>query len=134
MTGYTDPFSRNYMIGFKYLDALAESANAKYPPHNIVETGEDTAIIELAVAGIRKEQLSVTQDDNRVVIEHDPLHDDDPNRNVVYQGISQRAFRKEFVLGEHNNVERVEYVDGILSVYIRQEIPEELKPKKFNIN
>ena len=46
------------------MDNPGGRAETKYPPYNIVKTGDDTFTIELAVAGFSKENLDVEIKEN----------------------------------------------------------------------
>src|SRR5690349_23424557 len=67
-----DPFWRT-SIGFDRLfDLMDESLRFEpedhYPPCNIVRTGENTYRISLAVAGFKPEQVSVTINQNQLIV------------------------------------------------------------------
>ena len=65
-----------------------------------------------------------------------PPHNVDLNgdKEYIHKGIATRKFDKKFTLGEFIEVQEVALVDGILSVYLEKNIPEEKKPKNFSIN
>jgi molecular chaperone IbpA len=54
--------------------------------------------------------------------------------NYVYKGIGTRSFEKTFALSKDTKVTNAEYADGILSVFVHYEIPEEKKPKQIPIH
>ena len=65
-------FSSPHLLGFDHiervLDRVAKSAGEGYPPYNIEQTGEHRLRITLAVAGFAEEELTVSTEDNQLVI------------------------------------------------------------------
>ena len=53
--------------------------------------------------------------------------------NYIHQGIAQRGFSKMFRLAEHMKVDDARFVDGILTIALRREIPEADRPQKITI-
>jgi molecular chaperone IbpA len=51
----------------------------------------------------------------------------------VYKGIGNRAFTREFKLAEHMNVSHADLKNGVLSIDLELDIPEELKPKRISL-
>jgi molecular chaperone IbpA len=72
MTGVTSLFPRSSFVGFDHLfnelDHVARHANDHYPPHNILKTGETDYLIELAVAGFSREELSIEVKDRTLTV------------------------------------------------------------------
>ena len=67
-----DPFWRS-SIGFdRILDPMDESLRYRpennYPPYNIARAGENTYRISLAVAGFKPDQITVTLQQNTLVV------------------------------------------------------------------
>lgn len=107
----------------------------KYPPYNIIQQGPNY-FLELAVAGFRKKELSVTVDKDILTITGQQV-DDNPDVETavvdyLHRGISTRAFTRTFKLGEHVEVTDVTYEDGILKVSMNKNEPEP-DIRKFDI-
>jgi molecular chaperone IbpA len=121
------------------LDSLKSIADAKpsYPPYNIIRDKSlgDRWEIDIAVAGFRKDELEVSVEDRTLIVRTDPSKDfAGPDiREVIHQGIAQRNFELKFALAEYIQVTKVELKDGLLSVILEQELPEEKKPKIIDI-
>ncbi len=133
-----DAFNRA-LIGFDQLfDQLerryANSVSNNYPPHNIIKTGEHSYEIEIAVTGFEKNEISVTVEDNVLVIKGQ-YSETDSRENVeyVYRGLATREFTKEFPLAEHIEVVGAETKNGMLTVKLVRNIPESAKPKVIDI-
>jgi molecular chaperone IbpA len=126
-------------IGFDRLfDELergfANSPNGNgYPPYNIAQVNDDEYVITLAVAGFSMDNLDIEKDKNVLKIEGTaPKGDEDVN--YLHKGIAGRNFRREFTLADHVEVVNATLDNGMLNVYLKREVPEELQPKKIEIN
>ena len=134
MTGVNTLFPRSTFVGFDHLFSELEYAtrHAKdyYPPHNILKTGDQDYLIELAVAGFSKEELSIEVKDRTLTVtgEHESK-----GREYIHRGISTKKFKRTFRLSEHVHVNGADLVDGILSIELKYEIPEEMRPRKIQI-
>lgn len=126
------------MIGFdrqwRMLEDLQRSLGSRssFPPFNLRETGEDRYRIELAVAGFSREELSVTVEDRRLVVEGNGA-DEDGSDKVLHRGIATRRFRQSFALADHVEVTGADLRDGILRIELSRVVPDEKKPKTVTI-
>ena len=124
---------QSWTIGFDSMFDRLERLQTQqegYPPHNVVKHSEDNYEIALAVAGFNEEDLSVEQEENVLTIASKDV--DSGNIEYIHKGIGTRKFKKTFTLGEFIEVDSVSLVNGILSVYLVKNIPEEKKPKTFS--
>tara|TARA_R110002153_G_scaffold16926_13_gene59354 strand:+ start:1492 stop:1944 length:453 start_codon:yes stop_codon:yes gene_type:complete len=127
---------QTWTIGFDSMFNRLEKLNEKpsgYPPHNVVKHDDNRFEIAIAVAGFKEEDLLVEQDENVLTIASKDV-DLNGDKEYIHKGIATRKFDKAFTLGEYIEVKKVALVDGILSVYLEKNIPEEKKPKTFKIN
>ena len=134
------PALTKFGIGFDNMfDELmrvnAQQSSTNYPPYNIVQISEDEYEISLAVAGFGPNNLSVTKDKNFLVIEGNEYQADSEKvvPNYLHKGISNRDFRREFQLADHVEISNAHLELGILSVYLKREVPESDKPKSIAI-
>lgn len=104
-----------------------------YPPYNVITTSDNEYIVELAVAGFGKDELSVVVDKGDLVIEGSKEESDDETK-YLHKGISSRKFQRSFKLAEHVQVVGADVKDGIMSIKLEREVPEELQPKKIAID
>ena len=112
-------------------DALESEPSDNYPPYNIEKTGEDTYRITFAVAGFGLDDLSVTQEQNTLVVAG--KRPDDDGRTYLHQGIAGRAFLRRFGLADFVKVTGAHLENGLLSVDLVREMPEEMKPRRIAI-
>ena len=133
------PSIHRHFVGFdnifNEMDRMFENSTKSqgYPPYNIAQINEDEYMISLAVAGFGMDNLSIEKDNKVLKIEGTaPKGDDDVN--YLHKGIGGRSFRREFTLAEHVEVVGANLELGMLNIHLKREVPEELQPKKIQIN
>ena len=134
MTGLTTLFPRSSFVGFDHLfnelEFTAKHAQDHYPPHNIIKTSDQDYLIEMAVAGFSKDELSVEVKDRTLTVMGEHVS---KGRDFIHRGISTKKFKRTFRLSEHVNVNGADIQDGILAIELQYVIPEEMRPRKINI-
>ena len=134
MTGLHTLFPRSSFVGFDHLfnelEFTAKHAQDHYPPHNIIKAGESEYLIELAIAGFSKDEISVEVKDRTLTVKGEHVS---KGREFIHRGISTKKFKRTFRLSEHVNVNGADIQDGILAIELQYVIPEEMRPRKINI-
>lgn len=136
------PTITRYSVGLDELfDTLTRSVNAgsnsNYPPYNIIRNDENRYAVELAVAGFKEDEIDITVHEGYLTVEgQQQIRTTDSGTSAVFlhHGISKRDFRKTWPLGNHVEVTSANFVDGILTINLERQIPEEMKPKKIAIS
>lgn len=115
------------------LDQLKEITNNKpsYPPYDIVALEDDVTLLNVAVAGFKKEEISVTLQDSVITIEG--KQKSKQKGDVLYQGIATRDFKLELAVADYWEITNARLEDGMLTVQFNKELPEEKKPKIIDI-
>lgn len=108
------------------------ATKATYPPYDILGGEDGEYEIRMALAGFKKSDLSITFQDQVLTVKSVPKEGDDPGR-YFHKGIAAREFTLSFPLAEYVLVEGATMEDGILTVSLKRELPEELKPKTIKI-
>ena len=132
-------FPRSHFIGFDHvwseIERLSDMADNKlYPPHNVVKKDETHFSIELALAGYSQEDLKVEVKDGILVIVGDGRpKDQEVEREYLHRGISAKKFSRTFRLSEHVVVDGADFIDGLLVIDLRVEVPEEKRPRTIPI-
>ena len=125
---------RPFSIGFDKLFSDMErisNINDNFPPYNVIKSSEDSYIIELAVAGFDKKELSIEFKDSVLKVEGNK---ETREINFAHKGISERNFARSWTLGEHVKVKDAKVSNGLLVISLEREIPEEEKPKVIKIS
>ena len=115
----------------------AQQSNTNYPPYNLVQISDEEYTISIAVAGFGQDSLSVTKDKNFLIVEGthaaESVESNDSTAVFLHKGISERSFRREFQLADHVEITNANLELGILSIHLKREVPEEMKPKTIAI-
>jgi molecular chaperone IbpA len=123
-------------IGFDRIFDLLENASRpqavdSWPPYDIVRTGEDSYRITMAVAGFAEGDLDVTVEPNLLIVNGE--RKDDEGAEYLHHGLAARRFTRRFELADHVKVEGASLADGMLTVELKREVPEAMKPRKIAI-
>ena len=129
------PF-RRATVGFDRLFDMLENGITSqmadsYPPFDLEQQGEDRYRITLAVAGFRPDEIDITAQQNLLIVSGKKGHQDE--RSYVHRGIAARSFERRFVLGDYVQVRSADLRDGLLSIELAREIPDEMKPRRIEI-
>lgn len=126
-----------FFVGLeKHLRELESVASQKtnYPPYDLIEETDGIYKIRFAVSGFTGDELTVELDRRILTVTGEQSEED--LENVVkyhHRGISKKKFQRKFTLGEFTEVTNVSLANGILVVTLEQIVPEEKKPKTFDI-
>ena len=124
------------VVGFDRLADLLDSAAADgaagYPPYNIERTDENAYRVEIAVAGFRSEELNIEVKENLLTVTGRKAANDEPRR-FLHRGLAERNFERKFQLADYVVVTEANLADGLLSIALKRELPEALKPRRVEI-
>jgi len=116
-----------YLLGFDQLERLVErtakSGNDGYPPYNIEQTSEHSYRITLALAGFAEDDLSITVEDQQLMI-RGRQSDDGDGRIFLHRGIAARQFQRSFVLADGVEVGDATMENGLLHVDLTRAVPD----------
>ena len=131
------PFYRNAIGVDRLFDRIVNqidhAASTNYPPYNIVETGENTYEVQVAVAGFSQGDIEITVKDGELIITGEKSETLPEGHVVRHHGISARKFIRTFSLGDYVEVRTAIAKDGILTVKLERVVPESAKPKTIAI-
>ena len=127
------PFSIGFDSLFDHLESVLQydESYKSWPPYNIVKTDDTHFVVEIAVAGFTKEDISVSVDGGKLIVatQSDTLDD----RNIIHRGIARRHFKKAFTLADNVEVVSASMADGLLSITVEKVIPESQQPLEIEI-
>lgn len=124
-------------IGFdsilKRIETMAETLPKipTYPPYNIKKTGDNTYVIEIAVAGFGKQDIELVLEDGVLTVKGQI--EADHNTDYLFKGIADRAFTRKFTLADTVEVKNADLINGMLKIWLERFIPESKRPKKIEI-
>ena len=124
------------VVGFDRLADLLDSASTEaasgYPPYNIERTGENAYRVEIAVAGFKSEDLAIEVKENLLTVQGRKSANDEAKR-YLHRGLAERNFERRFQLADYVVVEDAQLANGLLSISLKRELPEALKPRRIEI-
>lgn len=125
------PFYRS-TVGFDRLfDMLDSTVRSDWPPYNIEKTADDRYRITMAIAGFRQDEVELTQNGNTLLVTGQKADRDGPQ--LLHQGMALRNFKQTFSLADHVKVVGADLENGLLSIELVREVPEQLKPRRIEI-
>lgn len=105
-----------------------------FPKGDIFLDKDENRVIELSLAGYKKEQLSVVVGDDSLTVSASKCDDSEDERAYTR---ARRAFTQKFtnLNGKLYNLEqtKVSYKDGLLRIVVPKKEIEEVKPKELEI-
>jgi len=129
------PSLDRWAIGWSpILETLKQMSVAKpsYPPYDIIDQKNDTTLINVAVAGFSKKEITVTVEEQVLKIEG-KKEGKEAEGIVVHNGIAGRNFTLTFALAEYYEIDSAKLSEGILAVKLVKNVPDEKKPKVIEI-
>jgi len=138
-----DHFDRNlltpYAVGFdRVFDRLQDYTQHQiqstgFPPYNIRKEGDYNFTIELALAGLTKEDLEVEVADGVLTVSTKAKKEEAEGAELLHRGISFRQFNRKWTLADDIVVKDAKMENGMLLIELERVIPEEKKPRLLTI-
>jgi HSP20 family molecular chaperone IbpA len=130
-------FNSPFLLGFDEMERLLErvaKGSDGYPPYNVedavvVEGGKEQRVlrITLAVAGFAADELSVTLEENQLVIRGRQREEE--GRVYLHRGIAARQFQRAFVLADGIEVLGARLDNGLLAIDLARPEPSKVVRK-----
>jgi len=114
-------------------DVKTNASLSNYPPHNIYKETDDTYVIEMAVAGFTKDEISIELNQNELTIKGYKPQSPENVVEYLYRGLAMRNFEKVLYLTEYLVVDKATVSDGMLKIILKLIIPDALKPRRIEI-
>jgi molecular chaperone IbpA len=130
-------FPHSRFIGFDHVwdeieKLTAVGANEKgFPRHNIVKYSDEEYAMEFALGGYKKKDLEIEAKPGVLIIRGNP--EEEVGKTYLHKGITTKKFVETFRLADHVVVDGAEFVNGLLVIKLRVELPEEQRPRKIEI-
>ena len=122
-----DPF-------FNRFNQTVRTTQNNYPPYNVISVGDEIFILEFALAGFDKSEVSIVVENNQLKVSGQRSEvEEDESVKFLHKGIAARKFSTVFNLPEYMEVESALFSNGILEVTLEKHMPEDKKPKTIEI-
>tara|TARA_B100000029_G_scaffold448793_1_gene471530 strand:+ start:959 stop:1405 length:447 start_codon:yes stop_codon:yes gene_type:complete len=131
------PQVESRLIGFdRVFDAVTRlhtvegGQSNSFPPYNIKRIDDENYEIQIAIAGFKKSELNVVVEDGNLIVKGEQEKSED---EFLHKGIAERNFTRTWGLADEVKVTGSELKDGVLTISLVHEIPEEKKPQSIKI-
>ena len=129
---------RRTTVGFDRLFDLLEHSGRNmqsdnYPPFNIERIEDNRYLVTVAVAGFKNDEIDITAQQNLLIVTGAKNAEGNDNRDFLHLGIANRNFERRFQLADHVVVQNADLADGLLTIELERQVPDELKPRKIMI-
>ena len=131
------PQVESRLIGFdRVFDAVTRlhtvegGQSNSFPPYNIKRIDDENYEIQIAIAGFKKSELNVVVEDGNLIVKGEQEKSED---EFLHKGIAERNFTRTWGLADEVKVTGSEFKDGVLTISLVHEIPEEKKPQSIKI-
>jgi molecular chaperone IbpA len=131
------PYRRS-TIGFDRLFDLLET-NVRhelgdgYPPFDLEKIDDDSFRITLAAAGFRPNEIDIVAEQNQLVVTGRKAEESGAQERYLHRGIAARPFERRFQLADFVEVRSATFDNGLLTITLKREIPEAMKPRRIEI-
>ena len=121
----------NTMFGDTF-DSIFDSWSKvqSFPFYNVVKYGKGEYGLELGLAGFNKKNVKVQYKDGVLTVSGQV---DDKEKEYIEKGLAARKFFKQFQLHKDVVVNDAEMKDGVLSVKLGVQEPEEIEIKDIEV-
>ena len=116
-----------------YLDRFFTNSyetTTNYPPYNLIHVNNVESVLEIALAGFSKSELNISVEDGNLVVKGEQEKSED---EFLHKGIAERNFTRTWALADDVKVTGSKLKDGVLTISLVHEIPEEKKPTSIEI-
>ena len=117
---------------FERFASMPTYEDKSYPRFNVTKDGEQYQI-EFALAGYKKENITIERIDGKLEISGEKNLKDVADESYLHRGITRKAFKRAFTITDDVIVDKAEFIDGMLTIDLHVEIPEEKRPKIIDI-
>jgi molecular chaperone IbpA len=109
----------------QYFDKLftLQETQSNYPPYNLIQVSSTESLLELALAGFKKEEVNVYTQDGKLFVDGQ-REDIESEKTYVHRGMAQRSFTRSWTLSDETEVRSVSFEDGLLSIMLGRIVPE----------
>ena len=127
-----DKIMRNSIgINDDYLDRFFNvSHTSNYPPFNLIQVNNVESRLEIALAGFKKDEVSVYTEFGKLSVEGKKEESSDDGE-FVHKGLAQRSFSRQWTIADDTEVRSVSFDDGLLVVQLGKIIPEHHTRKDY---
>ena len=103
---------------------------SNYPPYNLVQINNVLSKLEIALAGFKKDEVSVYTEFGKLSVQGKKEESKDDGE-FVHKGLAQRSFTRHWTLADDTEVRQVSFNDGLLVVELGKIVPDHHARKDY---
>ena len=112
---------------------MHQATSTGFPPYNIRKDGDTNFTIELALAGMSRDDLEIEFAEGVLTVRTTDKKEEVESTELLHRGISFRKFSRKWTLADDIVVNGARMENGMLMVDLERIIPEEKKPRLIDI-
>ena len=126
-----EKINRNSIGLDDYLNRFWDNdVTTNYPPYNLVQVNNVESRLEIALAGFKKDEVSVYTEFGKLSVEGKKEESSDDGE-FVHKGLAQRSFARQWTLADDTEVRQVSFEDGLLVVQLGKIVPDHHARKDY---
>jgi molecular chaperone IbpA len=125
-----DRITRNTIGMDDYFDRIFRAQEqTNYPPYNLIQVSDTEVVLELALAGFKKEEVNVYTQEGKLYVQGE--RGESEEKTFVHRGVASRSFTRAWTLSDETEVRSVEFENGLLTVTLGRVVPEHHQRKDW---
>ena len=126
-----EKISKNSIGMDDYLNRFWDlDTTSNYPPYNIVQVNNVESRLEIALAGFKKDEVSVYTEFGKLHVQGKKEESEDVGE-FVYKGLASRSFDRVWTISDDHEVRDAEFRDGLLVVRLGKIVPDHHARKEY---
>tara|TARA_R100000030_G_scaffold66776_1_gene50845 strand:+ start:835 stop:1269 length:435 start_codon:yes stop_codon:yes gene_type:complete len=115
-----------------YFDRIMQvhETTQNYPPYNVIQLNNVDTVIELALAGFKKEEVNVYTEYGKLFVEG-TKEDKEDNHQYIHRGVAQRSFKRAWTISDDQEIASVSFEDGLLNIKLSKVVPDHYKRRDW---
>jgi len=105
-----------------YFDRILNNPATNYPPYNLISVNNIESILEIALAGFKREELDVFTEYGKLYVKGQKVEQED--KTFIHKGLAQRNFERVWTLSDDTEIQEVTFEDGLLVIRLGKVVPE----------
>ena len=102
---------------FERFASMPTYEDNSYPRFNVTKNGVNYQI-EIALAGYKKENITIERVDGRLEIRGEKNLKDVADESYLHRGITRKAFKRGFTISDDVEIDGAAFVDGLSLIHI----------------
>ena len=129
LSALMDKITKNSIGLDDYFDRVLNHSVTNYPPYNLIQVNNVESLLEIALAGFKKEEVNVYTEYGKLHVSGQKAETED--KTFIHKGLAQRSFQREWALSDDTEIKDVTFEDGLLVVRLGKVVPDHHARKDY---